>query len=237
MEAVIIYDNSACRESVRSGWGFSCLVGRRVLFDAGESAESLFHNIDQLKVDISKIEAVVISHDHWDHTGGLWGLLKKRKGLPVYSCPGFGSSFKKKVRQSGGRLFEAEMYRRVVRDIFVTGEVRGEYRGADIPEQALIVKRGGKIAVIVGCSHPGIVTMIERVKTIFPGAEISLVFGGFHLKDKDPQTVQAIVSSMKELGVERVAPTHCTGDEAKAIFEEGYGENFLSIQAGKIFEI
>lgn len=237
MEAVIIYDNSACKENVRSGWGFSCLVGRRVLFDTGESSESLFHNMDQLNVDISKIEAVVISHDHWDHTGGLSALLKNRKGLPVYSCPGFGPSFKKRVRQSGGRLFEAEMYRRVDNDIFVTGEMKGEYRGADIPEQALIVKTGGKIAVITGCSHPGIVTMIERVKSIFPGAEISLVFGGFHLKDKDPKAVYAIVSSMKELGVERVAPAHCTGDEAKAIFKEEYGGNFVSIQAGKIFEI
>jgi 7,8-dihydropterin-6-yl-methyl-4-(beta-D-ribofuranosyl)aminobenzene 5'-phosphate synthase len=99
------------------------------------------------------------------------------------------------------------------------------------------VETGGKISVIVGCSHPGIVTMVERVKTIFPGVEISLVFGGFHLKDMDPQSVRMIVSSMKELGVEKVAPTHCTGEEAKAIFREGYGEKFVSIQAGKLFEI
>ncbi|MCD6380542.1 MBL fold metallo-hydrolase [bacterium] len=237
MEAAIIYDNSACKKNIRYGWGFSCLVGRRVLFDTGESSESLFYNMDQLNVDISKIEAVVISHDHWDHTGGLWGLLKKREGLPVYSCPGFGPSFIKRVRQSGGRPFEAERYQRIDDNISVTGEVRGKYRGGVISEQALIVETGGKITVIVGCSHPGIVTIVERVKTIFPGVEISLVFGGFHLKDEDPQSVRAIVSSMKELGVEKVAPAHCTGEEAKRIFREGYGENFVSVQAGEVFEI
>jgi len=237
MQVHIIFDNDAMNEQFFSGWGFSCLIDQRILFDTGEKPEYLFHNMDMLKVDINKIEAVVISHDHWDHTGGLWELLKKRRGIRVYACPGFSPAFKTKVRQLQGMLIEAETYQEIDQSISITGEIRGECREAYIPEQALILKTERGITVITGCSHPGIVTMIQNVKSLLPQSRISLVFGGFHLMGKNRHTVQSIVSSMIDMKVEKVGPTHCTGHEAQMIFKSGYGDHFLSIQAGKILEI
>ena len=62
----------------------------------------------QMNIDPANIEKVVISHDHWDHTGGLWDLLEERKGLNVYSCPGFSWEFNEKVDTAGGFLQEAD---------------------------------------------------------------------------------------------------------------------------------
>ena len=231
MKAIIIYDNTAI-QGFQSRWGFACLVDQRILFDTGEKSASLFYNMDQLNVDVDKIEAVVISHDHWDHTGGLWHLLKKRKGLTVYVCPGFSEGFKERVIELEGTLIRYDTFQEIDANISVTGEIPGEYKGSSMPVQALMVKPERGITVITGCSHPGIVIMIQKVKEILPKQRISTVFGGFHLMDKNNKTIESIVVSLKDMGVENVGPTHCTGQEAQRIYKESYRDHFLTITAG-----
>jgi len=236
MNATIIYDNTS-KKGFQSGWGFSCLVDQKIMFDTGEAPEPLFYNMQRLKVNISNIEAVVISHNHWDHTGGLWELLKKRKGLKVYGCPRFSDEFKKQVTALEGTLIESGSFQEIDAQISVTGEIAGQYKGEYMPEQALIVKTEKGMTVITGCSHPGIVTMIEKVKERFPQQPISTVLGGFHLMDKDTQAVELIVEAMKDMKVENIGPTHCTGKKAQIVFKKSYGKHFLSIMAGQTVEV
>jgi len=234
-EAKIVFNNNVVSDKFTSGWGYSCLINNSVLFDTGEKAEYLFNNMQNLNIDISSIEAVVISHDHWDHTGGLWELLEKREGLKVYACPHFSQVFKEKVKKLKAELIEAEKIVEVRENIFITGEILKGYRG--IPEQALVAKTSRGITVITGCSHPGIVRMVEKVKEANLGEKICLVFGGFHLMNSDKREVRIIVERLKEMGVEKVGPTHCTGYEAQEIFRQGYVDNFILIKAGQVFEI
>ena len=236
MRVTVVYDNFA-EKGFRSGWGFSCLVDKRVLFDTGEAAEPLFYNLHQLDFDINRIQAVVISHDHWDHTGGLEELLKIRTGLMIYSCPGFSQSFKEKVNQLEGRLMESDNFQEIDDKISVTGEIAGEYKGSFMPEQALIVKTENGISVFVGCSHPGIIHMVQKVKEKFPQQPIKTVLGGFHLMNKDKSEVQSIVQSMQDMEVENVGPTHCTGQAAQMEFEKSYGKHYLAISAGRTVEV
>jgi 7,8-dihydropterin-6-yl-methyl-4-(beta-D-ribofuranosyl)aminobenzene 5'-phosphate synthase len=237
MEVKIVFDNANLNEKFMPGWGFSCLVDKTVLFDTGEKAESLFANMKILKIDISKIESVVISHNHWDHTGGLWDLLKKTEYIDVYGCPDFEEEFKEKVTSLGGNFIPAGELISVKNNIFTTGEIEGKYKGSFIAEQALLIKREKGINLITGCSHPGIIKIIKKVKENFPEEKINLVFGGFHLMDKDKREIELIVKKFKDLGIEKVGPTHCTGYEAQRIFKNTYVDNFMKIAAGKIFEI
>ena len=106
MRIKVIFDKGALDKNLCTGWGVSFLVDDKILFDTGENGEWLLKNMRSLGVEIKKIEAVVISHDHWDHWGGLWEILKEKKGLKVYSCPGFSKEFKDKAKEAQAELIE-----------------------------------------------------------------------------------------------------------------------------------
>jgi len=58
-----------------------------VLFDTGASGEVLLHNLEALGFQMEKIDAIVLSHGHYDHTGGLMALAGELQGrsLPVHA--------------------------------------------------------------------------------------------------------------------------------------------------------
>jgi 7,8-dihydropterin-6-yl-methyl-4-(beta-D-ribofuranosyl)aminobenzene 5'-phosphate synthase len=67
--------------------------------------------------------------------------------------------------------------------------------------------------------------------------DVYLVMGGFHLGGKANAQIQEVIDSLKELGVKKVAPSHCTGEKAMVLFRENWGENFLEGGAGAIIEV
>ncbi|MCG2711929.1 MAG: MBL fold metallo-hydrolase [Candidatus Omnitrophica bacterium] len=237
MEAKILFNSEAISEKLSIGWGFSCLVNKCVLFDTGEKDEYLFNNIANMEIDISRIKTVVISHDHWDHIGGLWKLLEQQKGIKVYSCPNFNSEFKKKVEQSQGILIESDKFVEIEKNIFVTGEIKGTYKGEYMPEQALVIKTKKGISIITGCSHPGIIKMLKKINNEFPQELIYSVFGGFHLMDEDNRYIENIAEQFREMKIKKAGPTHCSGKEAEGIFKEKYGNNFITLKSGQILDI
>jgi len=237
MRFLVLYDQSASIPVLRSGWGFACLVDERILFDTGDEAEPLFENMVQLNINIENLAAVVISHDHSDHTGGLWGLLERRPGLKVYACPGFSNDFKNKVIALKGNLIESGGLREIDPCIYVTGEITAQYKGAPKPEQALIAKTARGIAVVTGCSHPGIVNILTKVKNSFPAEPIALILGGLHLRDAEVDAIEAIASQLIEIGVRKISPTHCTGTKAQEIFRRRFGANYIPAGVGSQIEI
>jgi 7,8-dihydropterin-6-yl-methyl-4-(beta-D-ribofuranosyl)aminobenzene 5'-phosphate synthase len=68
-------------------------------------------------------------------------------------------------------------------------------------------------------------------------APVHLVMGGFHLKDHQRLEIAEIMQTFGRLGVEKVAPSHCTGDKAIGYFIENYGVRFVSSGVGKIIYV
>ena len=61
--------------------------GTRVLFDSGQTEQVLRENARRLGINLAEADAAAISHGHYDHTGGLAGLLAERPDLPVFLHP------------------------------------------------------------------------------------------------------------------------------------------------------
>ncbi|MCD6325910.1 MBL fold metallo-hydrolase, partial [Candidatus Bathyarchaeota archaeon] len=143
MDVKILYDNEAMK-GFRSGWGFSCLVGEKLLFDTGADLNTLLFNMHRFNVDLDRIDRIIFSHEHGDHTGGfqIIGLLRKVK---VYLPKSFSRHFKNKISSFPNvDLIEVSRLEEIDDEIFTTGEL-----GFLIKEQSLIVKTNRGLTVIV----------------------------------------------------------------------------------------
>ena len=92
----ILYDAFGPPSGLVKDWGFAALVeysGKRVLFDTGNDAKIFERNVRQLGIDLARLDAVVISHRHGDHTSGLTHLLEVNSGVTIYT-PHEGAFFK-----------------------------------------------------------------------------------------------------------------------------------------------
>ena len=95
----IIYDAFGPPSALKMDWGFAALIeygGRRILFDTGNNAKTFEHNVKELAIDLTKLDAVIISHRHGDHTSGLNHLLKVNPTVKIYA-PMEGAQFNSKT--------------------------------------------------------------------------------------------------------------------------------------------
>jgi len=235
LSILITCDNTTYSPEFKSEWGFSCVIKgieKTILFDTGADSSILLYNFKKLSLNPKDIDVIVLSHSHWDHVGGLWGILAENSDIDVYVPASFSGGFKAKVKEYGARIIEVDGFTQLFEGVYSTGQL-----GNGIKEQALVVKSGEGIVVITGCAHPGIVNILEHTKKNLAKEDIHLVIGGFHLMGMDKNAISSIINSFKRLGVKRVGPCHCTGEEAIEAFRVSYKDNFLRLGAGKEIKI
>jgi 7,8-dihydropterin-6-yl-methyl-4-(beta-D-ribofuranosyl)aminobenzene 5'-phosphate synthase len=83
-----LYDAFGPPSPLRRGWGYSALVeygGRRVLFDTGSDNADFAFNVAHVGVDLTRLDFVVLSHRHGDHTSGLHHVLSVNPGVTIYT--------------------------------------------------------------------------------------------------------------------------------------------------------
>lgn len=226
----VLYDNYKHDKSLRAEWGFSCLIEtaeQTILFDTGGDANVLEANFERLGIDPNGIDAVVISHMHWDHINGLDWLIKENRHLKIFLPDSATADKVGQLQKQAESVTLVSDKTSVGRCIFSTGTLQ-----QNIPEQSLCIETADGLVVITGCSHPGIVRILKRVKEL-SDEEIYFVFGGFHLKGHNTEQVKEIIEEIKGLGVKKIGPTHCTGDKVIAMFKQVWGQDYVSMGAGK----
>jgi 7,8-dihydropterin-6-yl-methyl-4-(beta-D-ribofuranosyl)aminobenzene 5'-phosphate synthase len=228
-----LYDNTEAVPGVRADWGFACIVERpgvRVLFDTGTKPEVLTHNAAVLRVDLGRLDAVVLSHDHGDHAAGF-PALGPRPGLPVFYAQGFDPAVVSALKTSGATLVAVSRSAEVVPGVRTSDEY-----GSAVKEEALLLDTKDGLVVVVGCSHPGIVPMLQQIKAS-TRRPIYAVVGGFHLLETPSNEVARMVAAFKEMGVGRVGPTHCTGPDAIWQFKDAYGDRYIAGGVGTVVTV
>ena len=226
----VVFDNYAYRKDLKDSWGFACVVRgaeKTILFDTGGDGAILMGNLEKLKIDPQGVDAVVLSHAHGDHTGGLNAFLRANPRVEVYAPRSFPESFKAGVKVTGAKLVEVSGALEICDGVWSTGEA-----GKGIIEESLALRTDRGLVVITGCAHPGIVLILEKAKSLLEGNDILLAMGGFHLRSESEAGLKKIINRFRELGVQRAGPSHCSGDRTRELFKKEYGEDFIKIGVG-----
>jgi 7,8-dihydropterin-6-yl-methyl-4-(beta-D-ribofuranosyl)aminobenzene 5'-phosphate synthase len=250
-------------------WGLSILVeteSARVLLDTGLSTSAVY-NADLMGIDFSTIDAIVLSHAHGDHTGGLRDVLRRvRKQVQVIAHPDIwipkyvvygemsryaGIPYMKEDLESLGASFTltAKPFK-IGDDITTTGEIEmtTDYETIDdrlcvkkgnkmIPDPladdlAMVVKTTEGLVLITGCAHRGIINTVRHVQKLTNGEYIHTIIGGTHLLVANQERVGKTAKELKELGLQRLGVSHCTGFNASAALAKEFGDIFFLNNAG-----
>jgi len=226
---ISVYDNYQINPELTTDWGFATIIKtpqELILFDTGGDSKILLSNMKKLGINPSSIKKIVISHIHGDHVGGLKGFLERNNNVTVFILSSFPQSIKNMIIQKGAKFVEISVPRKISDFVYTTGEIYGPPE-----EQALIIDSKKGLIIITGCAHPGIVNVVKRAKGLMKKDKVYLVLGGFH------HPPISCIKEFKELQVEKVAPSHCTGDLVREAFRKEYKENFIEYGVGKIIEI
>ncbi|MCU0234689.1 MAG: MBL fold metallo-hydrolase [Thermoanaerobaculales bacterium] len=281
MRITCLVENS-CPEAgagLRPEFGLSLHLevgGARVLFDTGASGLFLA-NAERLGIDIAAVDALVISHQHFDHGGGLAAFLEANPHAPVYlrSAPLADRSFRAfgLIRRSIGidrellerqhSRFELVAGRReVAPGVFLLCDI-GSTHPRPRGNRRLFVERGGRVerdpfdhelmmvaraddgmVVISGCSHHGVLNMLEAAGEAFPGVPIKALIGGFHLiglpfydsMAASRREVEAIGRRILEQVAGPVFTGHCTGGKGYRALAGVMGEALQPLATGTVIE-
>ncbi|PLW80528.1 MBL fold metallo-hydrolase [Candidatus Woesearchaeota archaeon] len=213
MKLTIVYDNTTTDSNLIAHWGFSCFIkykGKNILFDTGGNGRFLIHNLKHLNISPESMDHIVVSHPHFDHIGGLSEVLNENKGNAKLHLP---MNFR-------GVKFDNEIFyydspAEIEKGIYVSGEI-------DNIEQALAIKTRKGLAMIVGCSHPGIKPFIDTLNRF---GNIHTIIGGFHNFND--------FEMLKDLT--KICPTHCTKNADEII--KRFPEKIIKGGVGRIFEV
>ncbi len=217
---------------LKSPWGLSVFVkygSIPFLWDTGPDPAALKYNANKLGIDLSKIEFVAISHEHFDHTGGLPYIFSLQKHPLIYYPHGGSKIVENRIAQWGGKIIEISRTTEIKKGIFITAPLYGPP-----VEEALAMVTNKGLILLVGCSHPGADKLAERaVKDT--GKKLFAVIGGFHLLSSPRQKVERTILALIKMGAKKIAPVHCSGDYAREFLKKKYPSIYLPGRVGTNF--
>ncbi len=258
VRVVILSDNKVIAlrpQGLKAEWGFSALVDD-VLFDTGQTGVA-FDNLLLLNLPMPK--KIVLSHGHYDHTGGLLHFL--REGVEIYAHPDaflprfykgeyIGIPFRKERLEDKAKIVEHTEPLEIKKGVWALGEVPREFETALLKDsfviregvkerdeirddQSLAVKTENGVLLVLGCCHSGLRNTVKWAEEVV-GDEVRFVVGGTHLISFKPEEIREIV---RKLDLELIAPCHCTGLKAEFVLKEIFGERFKMVGSGSVLDV
>lgn len=232
-----------------------------ILFDTGFT-DVYLNNARKLGIHFLDTDYIVLSHGHYDHTGGLRYfisisnvkkiIIHKDAFIPKYAKETFlrfnGMPFHQDDLSWAYKLFhKVEGLHKIEESIYVLGNIpNGSPSSKYFANQTiddfhdeiiLILEESDGLSLFLGCSHFGISEGIEAVKEVFPDSKIKNVIAGMHMSSSTDAEIQEVTSYFRSLDFEKLIPLHCTGKKTMKALKELFKERCHLLKAGDTLQI
>jgi 7,8-dihydropterin-6-yl-methyl-4-(beta-D-ribofuranosyl)aminobenzene 5'-phosphate synthase len=263
----ILYDAFGRPSQMIQDWGYSALVeyaGKRILFDIGNNPTIFARNVKTAGVDLRKLDFVVLSHRHLDHTASLNHLLSLNPDVKIYVPRDgvFGGSIPSKFyrRQDSlpeemryfagkpsepltsgvpwlnGKFVMVDSTLEVIPGVHLIPLISESVGTKELPEISMAVETPGGLVVVAGCSHPGIERIVAAAARIQP--RVYSVLGGLHLPSASDTEIARVAAALHDTyKVEHIAPGHCTGEPAFYHFKKTWKERYTYAGLGTVISL
>jgi len=230
--------------------------GKRILFDTGDDAKVLAKNAKAKHVDLGRLDVIVLSHRHSDHVSGLSYVLGLNPHVKIYAPKEnfgmFGSDLPAKFYRrdeslpanmryydgappetlkfgtvfAGANIELIDKTTEVAPGMTLIALVSDAPGTKELKELSLAIRTPDGIVLVVGCSHPGIESIVAEAVKIDP--HIHVIAGGFHLVTAQDAAIEKVVGALHDTyKVDFVAPGHCTGEPTFAALQKAFGDRYL----------
>jgi 7,8-dihydropterin-6-yl-methyl-4-(beta-D-ribofuranosyl)aminobenzene 5'-phosphate synthase len=249
---------------MKEDWGYSAFIeynGKRILFDTGNDPAVLEQNAKAAHVDLRRLDFVVVSHRHTDHTMGIGYLMKVNPSVTIY-VPERGaniiggplppqflrrdSSLPPDMRYYGGhqpdRFADTSAWPQahfqlvtgnteIVPGIWIVVTVSDNPGTKEMHENTLAINTEKGLILFDGCSHAGVENILEAASRINP--HISTLFGGLHMVSAPLPEVETLARSLHDRWkLDQIAPGHCTGEPEFAALLREFKNHYIYAGVG-----
>ncbi len=233
----------------------------KILFDSGNT-DVYLDNAKRMNVNLNDINYIVLSHGHYDHTGGLqWFphsntvkqvIIHKDAFFPKYKKENYlkynGMPYRKETYTwFNNTVNEVTGFNLIAPSFYVLGNIEHKSRNDKFylagslddfhDEIILILEEDNELSLFMGCSHYGVINGIEAVKKQLPNKRIKNVIAGMHLGEITIKEYSKIGDYLEKLNLDKLIPIHCTGDRAENYFKERFKETCYLLGAGDELDI
>ena len=230
MKIITLVENTLGHENCIAEHGLSLYIEterHRLLLDTGQT-DAVVKNAEVLGIDLAAVDTVILSHGHYDHSGGILPfsqinrtaqiMMQRKAAEPHFNGERYIGIDKAILDLPNVRLIDGDL--RFDEELFLFSGITGRRcypqgnrrlsrieNGVQIPddfghEQCLVITQGGKHWLLSGCAHNGILNILDRYNEIFGNAP-DYVLTGFHMMKKDGEHTEeekaVIVQTAQEL--------------------------------------
>jgi len=225
----VIYDvTPKAEEGYKPDFGYAVFIrygGKQILFDTGTDPKIFAANAKKAGIDLEALDAVIVSHNHHDHIGGLGVIRGAQPNLKIFAPP--------EQDFDGGPLQRLNGSIEIAPNLFVISTHNDKATFGVKDELSVLIKTDEGPYLITGCSHTGLPTIIDKATEI-AGRDLFFYTGGSGLKFRKPGDAKPEAQAVKSRKVAHASPGHCSVDHnALQTYQETFEGDYVASKLGE----